>query len=149
MNRNDAVNTPSGELERMTASIVSAYVERNAVPLDEVPGLIRSVFMSLREASTAGTGVATEAGQPAVAIRKSLTPDYLICLEDGRKCKMLKRHLRTEHGLTPEEYRRKWKLLPTYPMVAPNYAKERSKLAKKIGLGQKRRAKTTGNRRRK
>jgi predicted transcriptional regulator len=147
MNQNDAVIASTGELERMTAEVVSAYVMKNKLTPGEMPGLIHSVFMSFREASTAGTSIATKAGKPAVSIRKSVTPDDRICLEDGHKCKMLKRHLRVVHGLAPEEYRRKWKLRPGYPMVAPTYAKQRSKLAKEIGLGRKRGAKATGSRR--
>jgi predicted transcriptional regulator len=119
----------------LTAEIVSAHVSNNSVPLSELPGLIQEVFRTL---STVGKGTAPpEKPQPAVPIKKSVHPDYIICLEDGKKLKMLKRHLKTAYNMTPEQYRERWGLPPDYPMVAPNYAKHRSTLAKKIGLGTK------------
>jgi predicted transcriptional regulator len=119
----------------LTAEIVSAHVSNNSVPLSELPGLIQEVFRTL---STVGKGAAPpEKPQPAVPIKKSVHPDYIICLEDGKKLKMLKRHLKTAYNMTPEQYRERWGLPPDYPMVAPNYAKHRSTLAKKIGLGTK------------
>ena len=121
----------------MAADVVTAYVGNNAVAPSELSEVIRSVHTSLRQAQD-GTAAAAKPPKPAVPIKKSITPDYVICLEDGRKLKMLKRHLRTTYGMTPDEYRAKWGLDPDYPMVAPSYAKQRSEFAKKIGLGQKR-----------
>jgi predicted transcriptional regulator len=124
------------EIIEMTADIVSAYVGNNSVSASDLPTLIQSVHRAL---STV-TGLAVEAQpapkEPAVPIKKSITPDYLVCLEDGRKFKSLKRHLRTKYDLSPDEYRSKWGLPKDYPMVAPNYAKARSDLAKQMGLGQ-------------
>ncbi|MCS6855146.1 MAG: MucR family transcriptional regulator [Elioraea sp.] len=122
----------------LTAEIVSAHVSNNSVPLSELPGLIQEVYKTL---SAVGRGAsAPEKPQPAVPIKKSVFPDYIICLEDGKKLKMLKRHLKTVYNMTPEQYRERWGLPPDYPMVAPNYAQRRSELAKKIGLGTKARA---------
>jgi len=123
------------DLIDMTADIVSAYVGHNAVAPEELAGLIHKVFAALTSAS-AGSSAANLQADPAVPIKKSITPDYLICLEDGKKFKSLKRHLRSHYNLSPEEYREKWGLPRDYPMVAPNYAQARSKLAKKMGLGQ-------------
>ncbi|WP_143710278.1 MucR family transcriptional regulator [Parvibaculum lavamentivorans] len=119
----------------MTAEIVSAYVGHNTLSPDEIPGLINKVFAALAGANGIAPAPA-EKLEPAVSIRKSVTPDHLICLEDGKKFKSLKRHLRTHYNLTPEQYREKWGLPRDYPMVAPNYAQARSRLAKKMGLGQ-------------
>ena len=130
---------------KMATDIVAAYVGNNDVKSDDVPGIIRSVHNALKEAEQGG-GDGAEAQKPAVSVKKSITPDYLICLEDGRKLKMLKRHLRTTYGITPEAYRAKWGLPADYPMVAPNYAKKRSEFAKKIGLGQKSTGKKRGRR---
>jgi predicted transcriptional regulator len=123
----------------LTAEIVCAYVGNNAVPAAEIPALIKQVHSALSEASAAANAADTPAPEPAVPVNRSITPDHLICLEDGKKFRSLKRHLRTSYNMTPEEYREKWGLRPDYPMVAPNYAAERSRLAKKIGLGQGRR----------
>jgi predicted transcriptional regulator len=123
----------------LTAEIVCAYVGNNAVPAAEIPALIKQVHGALSDAAEAGAANDGPAPEPAVPVSRSITPDYLICLEDGKKFKSLKRHLRTSYNMTPEEYREKWGLKSDYPMVAPNYAAERSKLAKKIGLGQGRR----------
>lgn len=123
----------------LTAEIVCAYVGNNAVPAAEIPALIKQVHSALTEASVKASTPEAPKLEPAVPVNRSITPDYLICLEDGKKFKSLKRHLRTSYNMTPEEYREKWGLRPDYPMVAPNYAAERSKLAKKIGLGQGRR----------
>lgn len=121
----------------LTASIVSAYVANNAVPTAELASLIASVASKLSELSGGSPAVpATTELKPAVPIKKSVTPDYLISLEDGRKFKSLKRALATRYGMTPDEYRAKWGLPHDYPMVAPNYSKARSELAKQIGLGQ-------------
>ena len=122
----------------MTADIVSAYVEHNSVPLSELPALIGSVHESLALLSGGGKPeTAPEPLQPRVPIRKSVSADYITCLEDGRRFKSLKRHLHAEHGLSPDEYRAKWGLAKDYPMVAPAYADARSTLAKSIGLGRK------------
>ena len=117
-----------------TTSIVAAHVSNNKIGVEDLPKLIRDVYSSL--AGVDGQGEpARETPTPAVAIKKSVTPDYIICLEDGKKLKMLKRHLKTMYNMTPEQYREKWGLPADYPMVAPNYAKRRSRLAKEIGLG--------------
>ena len=118
-----------------TASIVSAYVSKNAVAADEVPALISRVHAALLDVAGAGSERAAHALKPAVPVKKSVTADYIICLEDGKKLKMLKRHLRSTYNMTPDEYRTKWGLPSDYPMVAPNYAQQRSEFAKKIGLG--------------
>jgi predicted transcriptional regulator len=124
----------------MVAEIVSAYVSANTVSAGELPGLIRTVHAALLEVADSRPSQARETTrEPAVSVRKSVTPDYVICLEDGKKFKSLKRHLRTRYNLTPDEYRAKWGLPHDYPMVAPNYAKERSNLAKRMGLGLARR----------
>lgn len=123
------------DLVGMASEIVSAYVAANQVEARELPGLIRTIHAVLAEVSNSHGGVEEHAQEPAVPVRKSITPDYIICLEDGKKFKSLKRHLRTRYGLTPEDYRAKWGLPRDYPMVAPNYAKERSNLAKRMGLG--------------
>ena len=125
-------------LLRMTADVVTAYVGNNTVAPSDLADVIRTVHASLQQAHASESSVAV-APKPAVPVKKSITPDYLICLEDGRELKMLKRHLRTTYNMTPDEYRTKWGLDPDYPMVAPNYAKRRSEFAKQIGLGQKRR----------
>jgi predicted transcriptional regulator len=133
-----AISDEQNGLIELTADIVSAYVSNNAVSAGDVPGLIGEVYSAL---SRVGTGVALaplEPAKPAVSPKKSITPDYLICLEDGKKFKSLKRHLRTMYNLSPEQYREKWGLASDYPMVAPNYAEARSRLAKEMGLGQKR-----------
>lgn len=123
------------QLLRMTADVVAAYVRNNPLPTGQLSEIIGAVYASLR-ALDHPLGEAKGAPQkPAVPIRKSITPDYLICLEDGRKLKMLKRHLRSTYKMTPDEYRAKWELPSDYPMVAPNYAQQRSAFAKKIGLG--------------
>lgn len=124
------------ELLEMTADIVSAYVSNNTVNADALPGLISSIHSMLLQVAGGGVEPEPEPQEPAVPIRKSISPDYLICLEDGRKFKSLKRHLRTKYDMSPEEYRAKWGLPKDYPMVAPNYAKARSDLAKQMGLGQ-------------
>jgi predicted transcriptional regulator len=119
----------------LTAEIVSAHVSNNSVPLSDLPGLIQQVYATL--AGVGKVAPPAERPQPAVPVKKSIHADYIICLEDGKKLKMLKRHLRTNYNMTPEDYRAKWNLPPEYPMVAPNYAKQRSEFAKKIGLGKK------------
>ncbi len=121
----------------MAVDVVSAYVGRNSIPTGQIPEIIQTVFSSLHHIGERGSDGAGEALKPPVSIKKSIAPDYLICLEDGKKLKMLKRHLRTTFNMTPDEYRAKWGLSPDYPMVAPNYAQQRSAFAKKIGLGRK------------
>jgi len=122
----------------LTADIVAAHVSNNSVAVNDLPQLIQNVHSALTGIS--GSSAAPEARpEPKVSIRASIKPDYIVCLEDGKKQKMLKRHLMTNHGLTPDEYRQKWGLAADYPMVAPNYAEQRRTLAKSIGLGTKRR----------
>jgi predicted transcriptional regulator len=123
----------------LTATIVSAYVSNNPTPASELPALIGQIHAALLRVSTGRAELPLEPAKPAVPVKKSMTADYLICLEDGKRFKSLKRHLRTQYGMTPEQYRDKWGLPPDYPMVAPNYAVARSQLAKKMGLGQQRR----------
>jgi predicted transcriptional regulator len=123
----------------LTANIVSAYVSNNPTPVSELPALIGQIHAALLRVSTGRAEPPLEPAKPAVPVKKSMTADYLICLEDGKRFKSLKRHLRTQYGMTPEQYRDKWGLPPDYPMVAPNYAVARSQLAKKMGLGQQRR----------
>lgn len=123
------------ELLRMTADVVAAYVSNNTLPTTQLAEVINAVYHSLKGLEGPTPEPAPEPAKPAVAIRKSITPDYLICLEDGKKLKMLKRHLRSTYNMTPDEYRARWGLAPDYPMVAPNYAEQRSAFAKKIGLG--------------
>ncbi|MBV5263197.1 MucR family transcriptional regulator [Pinisolibacter aquiterrae] len=133
-------DTANSNLIDLAADIVSAYVSNNTVPAAELSGLIAEVYGALQRTST---GVAPEPMpeplKPAVPVKKSVNPDFIVCLEDGKKFKSLKRHLRTQYNMTPEEYREKWGLPTDYPMVAPNYAQARSDLAKKMGLGQQRR----------
>ena len=123
------------ELLRMTANVVADYVKNNTLPTAQLTEVINAVYSSLRGLEGKSVEAKPEALRPAVPIRKSITADYLICLEDGKRLKMLKRHLRSTYGMTPDEYRQKWGLAPDYPMVAPNYAEQRSAFAKKIGLG--------------
>ncbi|PWS38621.1 MucR family transcriptional regulator [Falsiroseomonas bella] len=135
--------TANQDLLGLTAEIVSAHVSNNPVSISDLPNLIQEVYRTLSNMGQPAAPPA-EKPQPAVPIKKSITPEYLICLEDGRKLKMLKRHLKTAFNLTPDQYREKWGLGPDYPMVAPNYTKHRSSLAKKIGLGTKPRGRPPG-----
>jgi predicted transcriptional regulator len=123
----------------LTASIVSAYVSNNPVAAQDLSALINQVHAALTRVSSGQGEVASEPLKPAVSVKKSITADYIVCLEDGKKFKSLKRHLRTQYNMTPDQYREKWSLPPDYPMVAPNYAIARSELAKQMGLGQQRR----------
>jgi predicted transcriptional regulator len=123
----------------LTANIVSAYVSNNTVPSAEIANLIGHVHAALRRVSSGQVATPAEPLKPAVPIKRSITSDYIVCLEDGKKFKSLKRHLRTQYNMTPDQYREKWALPPEYPMVAPNYAATRSQLAKQMGLGQQRR----------
>jgi len=130
------IKASSDEVLRMTADVVSAYLGNNTLPAAQIPEVINTVYSSLSRieggSKSNGHGAAAKAPVP---VRKSITPEYIVCLEDGKKLKMLKRHLRTVYGMTPEEYRAKWGLPLDYPMVAPNYSRQRSAFAKKIGLG--------------
>jgi len=137
VNTKSTEDLPHDDVLKMTAQIVAAYVGNNSVGGSQISELIKTVYSNL-----AGLKEDVELNdsvkqKPAVTVKRSITADYLICLEDGKKLKMLKRHLRTSYGLTPEEYRTKWGLSSDYPMVAPNYAKQRSAFAKKIGLGKR------------
>lgn len=125
------------DILRMAVEVVSAYVSKNPLPAGQIPEIIQTVYSSLSNLDAGTPELKAEAPRPAVPVRKSVTPEYIICLEDGKKLKMLKRHLRTTYNMTPDEYRAKWALPPDYPMVAPNYAAQRSEFAKKIGLGRK------------
>jgi predicted transcriptional regulator len=129
----------SGTFIELTAEIVSAYVSNNTVPAGDLSALINQVHSALTRVSSAQAELASEPLKPAISVKKSIAPDYIVCLEDGKKFKSLKRHLRTQYNMTPEQYREKWGLGPDYPMVAPNYAAARSTLAKQMGLGQQRR----------
>ncbi len=131
----------AADLLGLTTKIVSSHVAHNAVPIGDLPNLIQQVFSTL--ATTASVTAVEERPQPAVSVRKSITPEYIICLEDGKKLKMLKRHLKTSYDMSPADYRERWGLASDYPMVAPNYAAQRSALAKKIGLGTKPRKRKT------
>ena len=132
-------NLASTNYIELAADIVSAYVSNNSVPSGDLPSLISDVHLALVKVGGSGIETPAEAPKPAVPVKKSITPDYIVCLEDGKKFKSLKRHLRTQYNMTPEQYRERWGLPSDYPMVAPNYAKARSQLAKDMGLGQQRR----------
>jgi predicted transcriptional regulator len=122
----------------LTADIVSAYVSNNTVAASEIADLINQVHLALVRVAGGAVEVQAEPVKPAVSVKRSVTPEYIVCLEDGKKFKSLKRHLRTQYNMTPEQYREKWNLPADYPMVAPNYAAARSQLAKQMGLGQQR-----------
>ena len=132
---------PSGDSVyiELTADIVSAYVSNNSVQSADIANLIGQVYSALKRISGGQVTAPAEPLKPAVPIKRSVTPEYIVCLEDGLKFKSLKRHLRTRYGMTPDQYREKWSLPPDYSMVAPNYAAARSQLAKQMGLGQQRR----------
>jgi predicted transcriptional regulator len=134
-----ATDSANSNIIGLTAEIVSAYLTRNAVASDEIPALIAQVHSALLRVAGGEAEPASEPLKPAVPVKKSIHPDFIVCLEDGKKFKSLKRHLRTQYGMTPEQYREKWGLPLDYPMVAPNYAAARSQLAKQMGLGQQRR----------
>jgi len=140
-------NLDSSELLRMTTDVVSAYLGNNTVAASQISEVISTVHEALSRLNTEQNEPEAEPAKPAVPIRRSITPEYIVCLEDGKRLKMLKRHLRTTYNMTPEEYRAKWGLPADYPMVAPNYAAQRSEFAKKIGLG--RNAVKRGGRKRK
>ncbi len=132
-------NTSGGTYIELTAQIVSAYVCNNTVSAQDLSSLINQVHSALTRVSSGQGESPSEPLKPAVSVKKSITPEHIVCLEDGKKFKSLKRHLRTQYNMTPEQYREKWGLPPDYPMVAPNYAAARSQLAKQMGLGQQRR----------
>ncbi len=135
MSDNENSDAKSDELLKLASEIVAAYVSNNPLPVEDLPGMIKSVHATLGGLSP-GIPVEMAASQkPAVPVKKSVAPEYIVCLEDGKKLKMLKRYLRSRYNMSPEEYRAKWQLPPDYPMVAPNYAAQRSEFAKKIGLG--------------
>src|SRR5215831_6061949 len=125
----------SGDLLALTTEIVAAHVSNNTVAVGDLGQLINQVYQSLANIGNAPAAAPTTRPQPAVSVKKSIQPDYLVCLEDGKKLKMLKRHLKTAYNMSPEAYRERWGLANDYPMVAPNYARQRSRLAKEIGLG--------------
>ncbi len=128
-------DVPDNALLRMTADIVSAYVSKNVLPAQQIPDVINTVYSSLTSLNGQPREIQSEPLKPSVPIRKSVTPEYIVCLEDGKKLKMLKRHLRSTYNMSPDEYRARWGLPADYPMVAPNYAAQRSEFAKRIGLG--------------
>ncbi len=132
----EVAKSEQGDVLRMAVDIVSAYVANNTVPAGQVPEVINTVYNSLTTLD-GGAAATAEPAKPAISVRRSVTPEYIVCLEDGKKLKMLKRHLRAAYDMSPEEYRAKWGLPADYPMVAPNYAAQRSAFAKKIGLGRK------------
>ncbi len=132
----EVAKSEQGDVLRMAVDIVSAYVANNTVPAGQVPEVINMVYNSLTTLD-GGAGATAVPAKPAISVRRSVTPEYIVCLEDGKKLKMLKRHLRAAYDMSPEEYRAKWGLPADYPMVAPNYAAQRSAFAKKIGLGRK------------
>jgi predicted transcriptional regulator len=132
-------NSGDSSYIQLTANIVSAYVSNNTVASGDIPNLIGQVHAALLRVSSGQAAPPVEPLKPAVPVKRSITSDYIVCLEDGKKFKSLKRHLRTQYDMTPEQYRDKWTLPPDYPMVAPNYAAARSQLAKQMGLGQQRR----------
>ena len=135
MSESAAEKNSRDDILRMAVEVVAAYVGNNAVQANQIPDLIHTIYNSLSLADGQVQEVKAEAPRPAVSIKRSVTPEFIICLEDGKKLKMLKRHLRTTYNMTPDDYRAKWGLPPDYPMVAPNYAAQRSEFAKKIGLG--------------
>lgn len=133
-------SSSASEFIELAADIVSAYVSNNSVPSADLPNLISDVHNALMRVSNGVVPeIPNEPQKPAISVKKSVTPDYIICLEDGKRFKSLKRHLRTQYNISPDQYREKWGLPPDYPMVAPNYAEARSRLAKEMGLGQQRR----------
>ncbi len=132
----EVAKSEQSDVLRMAVDIVSAYVANNTVPAGQVPEVINTVYNSLTTLD-GGADATAEPAKPAISVRRSVTPEYIVCLEDGKKLKMLKRHLRAAYDMSPEEYRTKWGLPADYPMVAPNYAAQRSAFAKKIGLGRK------------
>jgi len=142
----DREELPEDQTLRMAVDIVTAYLSNNPLPAATIPDLIATVHGALANIGRPSDDAPQTNRKPAVAVRKSVTPDYIVCLEDGKQLKMLKRYLRSNYGMTPAEYRTKWGLPVDYPMVAPNYAKQRSEFAKQIGLGRSAKRKTTPRR---
>ena len=138
-NNGDTPPSKSDDLLKLATEIVSAYVSNNSVAASDLPSMIKSVHATLGGLAGASSSEPQTTQKPAVTVKKSVTPEYIVCLEDGKKLKMLKRYLRSRYNMSPEEYRSKWGLPADYPMVAPNYAVARSQLAKQMGLGQQRR----------
>jgi predicted transcriptional regulator len=134
-NHSEALTGKSDDLLKFASDIVAAYVSNNPLPVSEIPAMIKSIHSTLGGLANGVAGEIATTQKPAIAVKRSITPEYIVCLEDGKKLKMLKRYLRSRYGLSPEGYRTKWGLPPDYPMVAPNYAAQRSEFAKKIGLG--------------
>ena len=141
----DSQHLRSDEILKLATEVVAAYVSNNPIPVSEVPTMIKTVHSTLGGLAGAAPGEIPTSQKPVVPVKRSVTPEYIVCLEDGKKLKMLKRYLRSNYNMTPEEYRAKWGLPADYPMVAPNYAAQRSEFAKKIGLG--RTASSTSKRR--
>ena len=137
MSENAIDKVSRDDILRLAVDVVAAYVSKNTLPTSQISELINTVYSSLGQLDPQAPEVKAEVARPAVPVKKSVNPDFIICLEDGKKLKMLKRHLRTTYNMTPDEYRAKWGLPADYPMVAPNYAAQRSEFAKKIGLGRK------------
>lgn len=135
MQDHGAAEARADEILKLASDIVAAYVSNNPIPASDVPEMIKTVHGTLGGLSGASLGDTPTTQKPAVPVKRSITPDYIICLEDGKKLKMLKRYLRSTYSMTPQQYRTKWGLPADYPMVAPNYAAQRSEFAKKIGLG--------------
>lgn len=133
-------HTESLELMALVSEIVAAYVSNNAMEPDELPNFIQQVQRALSQVATTQSFILPDRGEPSVPVEESVQPDYIVCLEDGKCMKMLKRHLKTAYNMTPDQYRERWNLPTNYPMVAPNYAKKRSALAKNIGLGTQRKS---------
>lgn len=134
------INTPhaqiaTSELLNLTTEIVASYVSNNSVEAAELTEVVKTVYGTLVDLSAGRTSLSANRPEPAVAVKKSIAEDYIVCLEDGKKLKMLKRHLKSAYNMSPEQYRERWNLAPDYPMVAPSYARQRSELAKNIGLG--------------
>lgn len=132
-----ADNKSHQEILALTTEIVAAHLSNNQLPADDIPALIQKIYKTLTNVTADSGSSFSERPQPAVPVKRSINPDYIICLEDGKKLKMLKRHLKTAYNMSPEEYRERWGLPADYPMVAPNYALQRSSLAKDIGLGKR------------
>ncbi len=139
MDQIEEFDNNSDVLIELTADVVAAYVSNNSLPMSDLPSLISEVYGALGRTATPAAAPQAEKPKPAVPVKKSVTDDFIVCLEDGKKFKSLKRHLMTHYNMSPEEYREKWDLPADYPMVAPNYAAARSRLAKQMGLGHKRR----------
>jgi predicted transcriptional regulator len=125
----------TSELLNLTTEIVASYVSNNSVEANDLTEVVRTVYATLSDLSSGRGSFSTTRPEPAIAVKKSISDDYIVCLEDGKKLKMLKRHLKSAYNMSPEQYRERWNLAPDYPMVAPSYARQRSQLAKNIGLG--------------